>query len=65
MISRDQAWSVVTEFTKSDSLRKHARAVDASMRAYAGRYDEDPEAWGIAGTLHDFEGHPGFREDSD
>ena len=43
MISRDQAWSVLTEFTKSDSLRKHARAVEASLRAYAGRYDEDPE----------------------
>ena len=39
MISRDRAWSVLTEFTKSDSLRKHARAVEASMRAYAGRYD--------------------------
>jgi putative nucleotidyltransferase with HDIG domain len=60
VISRDQAWSVLTEFTKSDSLRKHARAVEASMRAYAGRYDEDPEAWGIAGVLHDFdyEMHP-------
>jgi putative nucleotidyltransferase with HDIG domain len=60
VISRDQAWSVLTEFTKSDSLRKHARAVEASMRAYAGRYDEDPEAWGIAGMLHDFdyEMHP-------
>ncbi len=60
MISRDQAWSVLTEFTESDSLRKHARAVEASMRAYAGRYDEDPEAWGIAGMLHDFdyEMHP-------
>ena len=44
VISRDEAWSVLTEFTKSDSLRKHARAVEASMRAYAGRYDEDPEA---------------------
>ena len=60
MISRDQAWSVLTEFTKSDGLSKHARAVEASMRAYAGRYDEDPDAWGVAGMLHDFdyEMHP-------
>ena len=60
MISRDQAWSVLTEFTKSDSLRKHARAVEASMRAYAARYEEDPEMWGVAGMLHDFdyEMHP-------
>ena len=60
MISRDQAWSVLTEFTKSDSRRKHARAVEASMRAYAGRYDEDADTWGVAGMLHDFdyEMHP-------
>ena len=60
MISRDHAWSVLTEFTKSDSLRKHARAVEASMRAYAGRYGEDADAWGVAGMLHDFdyEMHP-------
>ena len=60
MISRDQAWSVLTEFTQSDSLRKHARAVEASMRAYAARYDEDVDAWGVAGMLHDFdyEMHP-------
>ena len=60
MISRDEAWSVLTEFTKSDSLRKHARAVEASMRAYAGRYGEDADAWGVAGMLHDFdyEMHP-------
>ena len=60
MISRDQAWSVLTEFTQSDSLRKHARAVEASMRAYAARYDENVEAWGVAGMLHDFdyEMHP-------
>jgi putative nucleotidyltransferase with HDIG domain len=60
VISRDQAWSVLTEFTQSDSLRKHARAVEASMRAYAARYDEDVEAWGVAGMLHDFdyEMHP-------
>ena len=41
MISRDTAWSILTEFTSGDGLRKHARAVEASMRAYAGRYDED------------------------
>ena len=57
MISRDQAWSVLAEFTQSDSLRKHARAVEASMRAYAVRYDEDVEAWGVAGMLHDFVEH--------
>jgi putative nucleotidyltransferase with HDIG domain len=60
VISRDQAWSVLTEFTQSDSLRKHARAVEASMRAYAARFGEDPDRWGIAGMLHDFdyEMHP-------
>jgi len=44
VISRDHAWSVLTEFTKSDSLRKHARAVEASMHAYARRYGEDLDA---------------------
>ncbi len=60
MIPRDRAWSILTEFTASDSLRKHARAVEASMRAYAARYGQDPEAWGVAGMLHDFdyEVHP-------
>jgi len=60
VIRRDAAWSILTEFTRSDSLRKHARAVEASMRAYAGRYGEDPEVWGVAGMLHDFdyEVHP-------
>jgi putative nucleotidyltransferase with HDIG domain len=55
VILRDHAWSILTEFTRSDSLRKHARAVEASMRAYAGKYGEDPEAWGVAGMLHDFD----------
>jgi putative nucleotidyltransferase with HDIG domain len=59
-VNRDVAWSILTEFTKGDSLRKHARAVEASMRAYAGRFGEDPERWGVAGMLHDFdyEMHP-------
>ena len=60
MITRDRAWSILAEFTKSDSLRKHARAVETAMRAYAQRYDEDLESWGLAGMLHDFdyEMHP-------
>ena len=60
MIRRADAWSILVEFTRSDSLRKHARAVEASMRAYALRYGEDPDVWGIAGMLHDFdyEMHP-------
>jgi putative nucleotidyltransferase with HDIG domain len=59
-VNRDVAWAILTEFTKGDSLRKHARAVEASMRAYAARFGEDPERWGIAGMLHDFdyEMHP-------
>jgi putative nucleotidyltransferase with HDIG domain len=59
-LSRDAAWRILTEFTRSDSLRKHARAVEAAMRAYAGRYGADAEIWGIAGMLHDFdyEMHP-------
>jgi putative nucleotidyltransferase with HDIG domain len=59
-VDRDVAWSILTEFTKGDSLRKHARAVEASMRAYAARFGEDPDRWGIAGMLHDFdyEMHP-------
>lgn len=55
MIDRVSAWQLLTEFTKSDSLRKHALAVEASMRAYAGKYGDDPEAWGIVGMLHDFD----------
>jgi putative nucleotidyltransferase with HDIG domain len=60
MIDREAAWAVLSEFTKSDSLRKHALAVEASMRAYAERYGEDGESWGMAGMLHDFdyEMHP-------
>jgi putative nucleotidyltransferase with HDIG domain len=60
VIAREAAWEILTEFTQGDSLRKHARAVEASMRAYAGHYGEDVETWGVAGMLHDFdyEMHP-------
>jgi putative nucleotidyltransferase with HDIG domain len=55
VIARGAAWALLTEFTKSGSLRKHALAVEASMRAYAGRHSADALTWGIAGMLHDFD----------
>jgi len=55
MVSRDSAWELLTEYTKSDSLRKHALAVEILMRAYARKYGEDIETWGVVGLLHDFD----------
>jgi putative nucleotidyltransferase with HDIG domain len=59
-VDRETAWSILTEFTRSDSLRKHALAVEAVMGAYAVRLGADAGTWGIAGMLHDFdyEVHP-------
>jgi putative nucleotidyltransferase with HDIG domain len=54
-MNRDEAWQVLTEYTKSDSLLKHAMAVEAAVRGYARRSGEDEEAWGIVGLLHDFD----------
>jgi len=56
MLTRDDAWAHLTSWTETDSLRKHARAVELVMRAAAGRYGEpeaDVERWGVAGMLHD------------
>jgi predicted hydrolase (HD superfamily) len=53
--SREDALALVHEFTASDSLRKHMLSVEAAMRAYAGRYGEDPDRWGLTGLVHDFD----------
>jgi putative nucleotidyltransferase with HDIG domain len=54
-MNREEAWQLLTEFTKSESLIKHALAVEAGMRAYARKYEEDEEKWGIVGLIHDFD----------
>ena len=51
----DEAWKLLTEFTQSESLRKHALAVEACMRAYARKQADDEELWGLVGLLHDFD----------
>ena len=51
----DEALDLVHEYTKNDSLRKHMYAVEAAMRAYARKFDQDEELWGIVGVLHDFD----------
>lgn len=54
-MTRDEAWQLVTEFIASDSLRKHALAVEAAMRYYARHFGENEETWGLVGLLHDFD----------
>ena len=53
--TRDDAWALLSEYTKSDSLLKHALAVEAAVRGYARSFGEDEEAWGIVALLHDFD----------
>jgi putative nucleotidyltransferase with HDIG domain len=67
--SREDAWALVCEWTQNPNLRKHMLAVEAAMRAYARRFGEDEDLWGLVGLLHDLDyerypspeaGHP-FR----
>jgi putative nucleotidyltransferase with HDIG domain len=68
-ISRDDAWQLVTEWVESDSLRKHLLGVEAAMRAYARKWDEDEELYAVTGLVHDLDyekypdldtGHPRY-----
>jgi putative nucleotidyltransferase with HDIG domain len=54
-LSRDAAWALVTEYTQSESLRKHMLAVDASVRGYARLWGEPEDDWSVVALLHDFD----------
>ena len=54
-ISRDRAWDTLTRYTKSEALLRHALAVEAATRAYARKFGEDEELWGVTALLHDFD----------
>ena len=55
LLTRDSAWALLTEWTSSESLRKHALAVEASVRGYARMFGENEDAWGVVALLHDFD----------
>ena len=63
-ITRDRAWETLTSHTQSDALRRHALAVEAAVRAYARRFGENEEFWGVTALLHDFdwEIHPALDQ---
>ncbi len=65
MKNRQDAWELVNEFTQSQNLVNHMRAVEAAMRAYARKFDEDEDYWGLVGLIHDFdyESHPDMGGD--
>jgi putative nucleotidyltransferase with HDIG domain len=68
MPTREEAWQLLTEYTKNQNLVRHMLAVEAAMRAYARRYGQGEDLWGTVGLIHDFdyerypdlsvEGHP-------
>jgi putative nucleotidyltransferase with HDIG domain len=53
--TRERAWETLAEYTKSEALRRHALAVEASVRAYARKLGGDEELWGVVALLHDFD----------
>jgi predicted hydrolase (HD superfamily) len=53
--TREEAWELVTSMTQSEQLRRHMRAVEAAMRAYARRFGEDEERWAVLGLIHDWD----------
>jgi putative nucleotidyltransferase with HDIG domain len=68
-VSRDDSWELVCEWVESDSLRKHLLGVEAAMRAYARKWDEDEETYAVTGLVHDLDyerypdletGHPRY-----
>src|SRR5436305_5709816 len=63
-VSRQEAWNLLNEWVSSESLRRHALAVEAGMRAYAPRFEGDPELWGATGLLHDldYERYPDLED---
>ncbi len=54
-MDREAAWQLLCEYTQSESLRKHALAVETCLRTYAGKFGEDEEKWGMTGLIHDFD----------
>jgi predicted hydrolase (HD superfamily) len=54
-VSRDAAWNLLTEWTQSESLRKHALAVEAAVRGYARQQGANEEEWAVVALLHDFD----------
>jgi putative nucleotidyltransferase with HDIG domain len=54
-VTRERAWETLTRYTKSEALLRHGLAVEASVRAYARKFGEDEELWGVTALLHDFD----------
>ncbi|KKR05706.1 MAG: Metal dependent phosphohydrolase [candidate division WS6 bacterium GW2011_GWF2_39_15] len=54
-MTRERAWELVKEYTKNNNLVKHMLAVEAAMRAYAKKFGQDEEKWGVVGLIHDFD----------